>query len=371
MRKVSRTRARQVGDLLRVNWRKIDLEQLRVGIEHEQEHTSDLERAARIALDHLYETPDYYTRLEKAGLEAGEGEEFYVYVRHQRSWLGSPHDFNMTLGPVYSRLEDAVAAGRSMLEKPTHNPVIAFYVADREGRRVTEIIGRGQENPARRIFKRCRCGRTFTKAQWEELPYVGVQPTYDERGSMLELRNCPCGSTIAVEMPSKRWRENPVTANGGAALVCMGRQVELVLRDGREVKPGARVGMLYDSTGTYWPATSLLVMSFDQGNAETAHGHDYFGKQARVLEGSVEPPPKSLSSWTKLGEIEEVYYDRAGTKHPGFFRHVFNKPKGLYKVLFMFKKAGKLPAVLYQCETAFRIELPRGSIVDDRGIVMP
>lgn len=40
-------------------------EQLKIGTDHEMEHTSDLEVAKRTAKDHLIEIPDYYTRLGK------------------------------------------------------------------------------------------------------------------------------------------------------------------------------------------------------------------------------------------------------------------------------------------------------------------
>lgn len=39
--------------------------QLKIGIKIEQEHTSDKDAAREIALDHLNERPDYYTRLKK------------------------------------------------------------------------------------------------------------------------------------------------------------------------------------------------------------------------------------------------------------------------------------------------------------------
>lgn len=46
------------------------------------------------------------------------------------------------------------------------------------------------------VVKSCRCGRTFTLAAWEDLPEVGTQPDGD--GYVLVLRNCPCGSTLAI-----------------------------------------------------------------------------------------------------------------------------------------------------------------------------
>jgi hypothetical protein len=42
-----------------------DSKELEMGIQVEYEHTSDKETAKRIALDHLAEFPDYYTRLAK------------------------------------------------------------------------------------------------------------------------------------------------------------------------------------------------------------------------------------------------------------------------------------------------------------------
>ncbi len=45
------------------------------------------------------------------------------------------------------------------------------------------------------VHKACACGRTFTAHEWSLLVLVGEM--VDEVES-IELRNCPCGSTIAV-----------------------------------------------------------------------------------------------------------------------------------------------------------------------------
>lgn len=47
------------------------MQQLAMGIEVEKEHTSDENERIKIAKDHLVENPDYYTILDKAGLEKG------------------------------------------------------------------------------------------------------------------------------------------------------------------------------------------------------------------------------------------------------------------------------------------------------------
>ena len=169
-------------------------------------------------------------------------------------------------------------------------------------------------------------------------------------------------------------------------LICMGRQVEIDLRASalgsgsrsKSVKPRRDAGMLYDESGASWPKCSLLIAGFERGRKKTDEGSSYFGRNADIREGSIDLPPKDLSAWHKLGEIDQIFYDRAGTKHPGFFRHQFNKPRGLYRVIFMFKRrASKQPAVLYSLwrrkteEQFYRIELPEGCIVDDRGVVLP
>jgi len=170
-------------------------------------------------------------------------------------------------------------------------------------------------------------------------------------------------------------------------LICMGRKIEINLRapgiglgsGSKRVKPARDAAMLYDESGEDWPTCSLLIGEFDRGKTESDEGSDYFGRSATVFEGGIDLPPENISTWHKLGEINEIYYDRAGTKHPGFFHHKFNKAKNLTQLLlYPFKsRAFKKPAVLYSfwrrktSEQFYRIELPDGCIVDDRGIVVP
>jgi hypothetical protein len=72
--------ARQIGDALGVDWGQVDLEQFRWGLEVELEHgardpetnvtNDDMILTGKIALAHLKEFPDYYTRLAKLEAEA-------------------------------------------------------------------------------------------------------------------------------------------------------------------------------------------------------------------------------------------------------------------------------------------------------------
>ncbi len=74
--------AKRIGDRLGIDWGEIDLSEFRVGLRVELEHgtrdsqtdvTGDDEiLTGKIALAHLREFPDYYTRLEKLEAEADE-----------------------------------------------------------------------------------------------------------------------------------------------------------------------------------------------------------------------------------------------------------------------------------------------------------
>ena len=72
--------AKEVGDKLGIKWDKWDVEQFRMGMDVELEHgkvdlhtnvtNDDPIVTGKIALAHLNEFPDYYTRLEKMEKEA-------------------------------------------------------------------------------------------------------------------------------------------------------------------------------------------------------------------------------------------------------------------------------------------------------------
>lgn len=79
-RTFSPTEAIQIGRAIGVDFSKIDPQQFRMGLAVELEHgtrdpdtdvTGDnLEATGRIALAHLREIPDYYTRLQKMEADA-------------------------------------------------------------------------------------------------------------------------------------------------------------------------------------------------------------------------------------------------------------------------------------------------------------
>jgi len=72
--------AKNLGESLGIDWSKYDIEQYRMGLDVELEHglvdahtnvtNDDPIMTGKIALAHLNEFPDYYTRLDKMEREA-------------------------------------------------------------------------------------------------------------------------------------------------------------------------------------------------------------------------------------------------------------------------------------------------------------
>jgi hypothetical protein len=79
-RRISADEAKRVGAALGLDWKKVDLEQFRRGLEVELEHgardpetnvtNDDLTLTGKIAWAHLKEFADYYTRLDRLEAEA-------------------------------------------------------------------------------------------------------------------------------------------------------------------------------------------------------------------------------------------------------------------------------------------------------------
>ena len=48
--------------------------------------------------------------------------------------------------------------------------------------------------PTRSAVVVCSCGRPYSESAWQALPWCGDQPDGE---LVLEMRDCPCGSTIS------------------------------------------------------------------------------------------------------------------------------------------------------------------------------
>ena len=87
VKKFTAAQAKKIGEELGIDWSKFDVEQFRMGMDVELEHGSrdpltdvthdDPLITGKIALAHLNEFPDYYTRLDVMEAEA---EAFFEKV---------------------------------------------------------------------------------------------------------------------------------------------------------------------------------------------------------------------------------------------------------------------------------------------------
>lgn len=90
-KKFTNEEAKRIGDELRIDWGEVELSEFRMGMGVELEHGShdpetnvtdnDEILTGKIALAHLREFPDYYTRLEKLEEEA---DEYWSKVRSEK-----------------------------------------------------------------------------------------------------------------------------------------------------------------------------------------------------------------------------------------------------------------------------------------------
>lgn len=129
----TREDAKRIGESLGVDWSRFDVEQFRLGLETELEHTDitggDEMTTGKIALAHLRELPDYYTKLQK--MEAKP-------VKHR----GSDPDA-IAAGEKYGLTFDGMQGDSyqfTVVNGPKGSKGITFYVED-----LTEIDRRLKE----------------------------------------------------------------------------------------------------------------------------------------------------------------------------------------------------------------------------------
>ena len=130
---------------------------------------------------------------------------------------------------------------------------------------------------------------------------------------------------------------------------------------------GSRRGaiLLHDEDGEAWPYSSgLVVPSFTRSGkpCDDEAARRYYGDDYALKQGRVELPPKDITRWRKIGQVETVWYTRRGDVEPGPYEHEF-QGAGLFG-------GGDLP-MLHSIGPYLRLELGKGSKWNWRGIVKP
>jgi len=161
-------------------------------------------------------------------------------------------------------------------------------------------------------------------------------------------------------------------------LACFGDTVGFSLARGRKRRVDApkNAMMLFDDDGKAWPACSLLIADLalygtrDATDDETKGlPRQWLGKHYEAERSTVNLPPKSLDAWTLVGPLARIWYFRSGDYAPHFFKHAFNKPTGLRRLVFLVK--GKREVLLYRRGSHLRCELGAGCMVTRSGLEVP
>lgn len=144
-------------------------------------------------------------------------------------------------------------------------------------------------------------------------------------------------------------------------LIAKGYAVRFILEHGA-VRPAAGHALLHDPSGHAWPRCSGLVAPFrkTREEVEDREARSYFGLFSDApMKGLLALPPRALSDWNYLGDVEEIEYTR---RRPGGLRASHQAP-------YFHEFEGRVR--LYRRGNLFRIELGRGCSWNWRGIVRP
>lgn len=153
-------------------------------------------------------------------------------------------------------------------------------------------------------YKQCKCGRAYSKSEWERLPVVGHQLTDDEEGQYdLEMRNCTCGSTLGVERKTHDAR--------GQSLMGLGK-LSLKVTDSPAFKAWFRDSKVVDSKGNplvvyHGSRRPDRIGSKFLKSRATSGPMPYFtdspelaGKYATGKQDTSLEPPSSYGEWYKM-----------------------------------------------------------------------
>lgn len=111
-----------------------------------------------------------------------------------------------------------------------------------------------------------------------------------------------------------------------------GASVHFITDDGERIFLPPNAAMLHDPQGDTWPRNSVLFTSVTRDNLPVemdADQREYLGRGYRARLGRAHLPPRELRYWKDEGLVREIFYDRGGTRAPGFFKHAFQAPSPL------------------------------------------
>jgi hypothetical protein len=139
----------------------------------------------------------------------------------------------------------------------------------------------------------CSCGLAHSPAEWKKLPLVGIQRF--DGGGALELRNCPCGSTRAIDVNANTCACVSVTRDGDTIdLVVYG-----VAHTPDEVSDVELLSVHLDAAGEpEWTGASLSDAEYDRACRALLEASEEQEQRRAMLE--------AMGEWAATRAVEEA-----------------------------------------------------------------
>jgi hypothetical protein len=131
-----------------------------------------------------------------------------------------------------------------------------------------------------------------------------------------------------------------------------GREISFEMDDGQKIALPKRYGMIHNPK----QSTKCVVYfgPYERAGESVTQmpriASLYFGSDYDARGGYIDLPE---GKWDRVGNVNVIFYDRPG-EHSDYYRHEFKEPVPL-------SRNGEY----------WRITLPKGSVVNDRGFVSP
>jgi len=131
-----------------------------------------------------------------------------------------------------------------------------------------------------------------------------------------------------------------------------GRKISFEMQDGQTLELPKRYGMMHNPNRT--TKCQVYFGPYDRTQESVAKlpktASLYFGSDYDGRIGYIDIPS---GRWSSVGDVTRIYYERPG-QHADYYQHPF-----------------KQPVPLSQNGDFYRLALPNGCVVNDRGFVVP
>lgn len=114
---------------------------------------------------------------------------------------------------------------------------------------------------------------------------------------------------------------------GDVPILVKGRDVRLVMTDGRVLRSPRSYGMIHDPSGTILSSSMVYIGPFRRSARDVdldANGQEYFGSDYDARAASLTIP---VGPWKDLGEVHQIIYDRDRGEYAANrpYEHVFSR----------------------------------------------